>query len=289
MSRYSNSRIERAELDALRGEEQIARAIELMRKSIDLDLTRHAIGILGRAESASLHDVLVEKYQWCDEQPHRRDGGAYIRSAIVRAIRPISGPADVSLLLHAMQTYEHDAAWEVCSDLRAAAMMTMNDINPEITADFAVRFMHEPEATLSDEPALSAIRLLASHGNLAPIFGTVSWGHGRTEVVAEGLRNLVELPDELVPILVDQFIENENEQIILGLFDLLLAHQTRDSWANTIEGWFRMTTVMDLYGIIAMQIVASRSDVLIGMLRDIRSEEVDSLRRGLLDQALELA
>lgn len=288
-SRRESAREVRAELDALQGEAQIAKAIELMQKSIDLEVTRYAIGILGKAESASLRDVLVEKYRWCDEQPHRRDGGAYIRAAIIRALRPIGSPADIPLLLRAMVTYEMDGPFEMGADLRAAGLLAMNEVSPEIAANFAARFIHDPQVTLSDEPAVSAIRLLASHGNLAPIFGAVSWGHGRSEVIAEGLRNLVELPDELVSILVDQFIENEDEQIILGLFDLLLAHRTRDNWVGTIETWFRTTTVMDLYGIIAMQIVASRSEVLIGMLRDLRINEVDSLRLRLLDQALMLA
>lgn len=289
MSRFSNTRTEKQELDALSGDDQTKRALAVMQHSRDLDLTRHAIAILGAAESLALRDDLVAKYEWCDAQPHRHDGGAYIRSAIIRALRPISQPADIALLLRAMQTYEMDGPFEMCGDLRAAALWTMNDVDPEIAANLATRFMNDPQVTFSGEPANTAIALLASHNNLAPIFGAVSWGHLRAESLAEGLRNLVDLPAELLPILVDQYLESEDEQIILGLFDLLLGHATRDLWVETMERWFRTTTVMDLYGIVAMQIVGSRSEALITMLRNLRECEMDRMRAGLLDQALELA
>ena len=279
----------RSEIDSLTGEDQINRAIEVMTHSRDLETTRYAIGILEKAASAELRAPLVKKYDWCDEQPHRRDGGGFIRAAIVRAMRPISSGDDATLFLHAMQTYEKDGAWETCADLRATGLLAMNDVDPTIAAIMAARFVHDPEATLSDEPAISAMRLLASHDELAPIFGAVCWGIGRPEVLAEGLRNLLALPDALLPMLVAQYIESESEQVVLGLFDLLLGHRTRDSWAATFAQWFRSTTLLDLYGIVAMQIVASRSEVLIAELRRIREDEVDALRCGLLDQALLLA
>lgn len=287
-NRNSQSRAQRRELEALSGDERTTRALELVHQSRDLELTRFVIGVIGDLEQPSMRNELVRKYDWCDEQPNRRDGGGFIRAAIIRALRPISGPSDVPLFIRGVQTYEHDGAWETCADLRAAALLAMNDVNSEIAANIAARFLHDPEETLSGEPATTAISLLASHSNLAPIFGMVSWGIGRPDVVAEGLRNLVDIPTELVPVLVDRFIASENEQIILGLFDLLLGHRSRDEWSETIAEWFRTTTVMDLYGIIAVQIVASRSEQLIAMLRSLRHHESDRLRCELLDQALTL-
>ena len=117
----------------------------------------------------------------------------------------------------------------------------------------------------------------------------VSWGTGRSDVLAEGLRNLTDLHADLLPLLIERYGESEDEQVILGLFELLLGHTTRDSWREWMERWFRTTTVMDLYGIVAMQVVGSRSEVLITMLRQVRATEADGLRRQMLDQALTLA
>lgn len=276
------------QLPNLHGEEWRRAVARIMHDARDLDSVRRAIGMIGEAEDPAFRTDLTQKYEWCDSQPERRDGGGYIRAAIVRAIRPISDPSDVGMFQRAMSSYEIDGAMELNGDLRAAGLLAMNDINPDLAANWAARLVLDPQMTFSGDPANTAIRLLASHGNLAPIFGLVSWGEARTDVLAEGLRNLVEIQDELMPILVDRYLDNDDEQIILGLFDLLLAHRSRDSWASEIERWFRSTTVMDLYGIVAIQLVASRSEPLITMLRNLRETEVDAMRKSMLDQALEL-
>ena len=283
------SREHRAELQQLEGDDRIQAAMRIMHESRDLDLVRTAIGILGEAESPALRDDLIAKYEWCHTQAARRDGGGYIRAAIVRALRPVSDPADASLFQQAMSTYEIDGAMELFGDLRAVGLLAMNDIDPELAANWAARLMLDPQVTFSGDPANTAIRLLASHGNLAPIFGMVSWGTGRSDVLAEGLRNLTDLHADLLPLLIERYGESEDEQVILGLFELLLGHTTRDSWREWMERWFRTTTVMDLYGIVAMQVVGSRSEVLITMLRQVRATEADGLRRQMLDQALTLA
>ena len=276
------------DLPHLQGDEWRRAVARIMHEGRDLDTVRRAIGMIGDAEDPAFRDELKQKYDWCDAQPEKRDGGGYIRAAIVRALRPISDPTDVDLFQRAMSSYEIDGAMELDGDLRAAGLLAMNDIDPDLAANWAARLVLDPQMTFSGDPANTAIRLLASHGNLAPIFGLVSWGEARTDVLAEGLRNLVELQDELLPILVDRYLENDDEQIILGLFDLLLAHRNRDSWASEIEHWFRTTTVMDLYGIVAIQVVASRSEPLITMLRNLRELEIDAMRVSMLDQALEL-
>lgn len=288
-TRRQSIREQRDELADLVGNDQLQAAIKAMHAGRDLEIVQFAIGLIARHETPDAREDLIGKYHWCQHQPHKRDGGAFIRAALVRALRPISGPEDAALFQQAIQTYEMDGPFEVCADLRAAGLLAMNDVHPDLAANFSARLILDPQITFSGEPANTAIALLASHANLAPIFGIVSWGQGRNDVIAEGLRNLTELPTELLPMLVELYLENEDEQIILGLFDLLLGHPSRDSWVDEIERWFRTTTVMDLYGIAAIQVVGSRSDVLIAMLRKLRANEFDSLRQGMLDQALELA
>lgn len=288
-ARRETAREVRNRLDGLQGQNRIDAAVVMMKSSRDLEIVRYALDLLREEESPALREDLLQKYVWCQAKPHQRDGGGFIRAAIIRALIPISSPDDSALFQQAILTYEMDGPTEVCGDLRAAGLLALNDMDPDLAANYAARFLLDPQFTFSGEPITTAIRLLASHGNLAPIFGAVSWGVGRSDVIAEGLRNLTEMHDDLLPMLVDRYIESEDEQVILGLFELMLGHRTRDSWAATIESWFRTTTVMDLYGIVAIQVVGSRSEVLIGILRDIRNQEFDRLRQGLLDQALALA
>lgn len=288
-ARRDSLREVQGQIEHLEGQERIDAAVMTMNSSRDLEIVRYVIDMLRMEESFALREDLVRKYAWCQAQPHHRDGGGFIRAALVRALMAISSSEDTALFQQAIMTYEMDGPTEVCGDLRSAGLLALNEIDPDLAANYAARFLLDPQFTFSGEPITTAIRLLASHSNLAPIFGVVSWGRGRSDVIGEGLRNLTELQDDLLPLLIDRFIESEDEQIILGLFELLIGHRTRDTWASTIESWFRTTTVMDLYGIVAIQIVASRSEVLIAMLRDLRSNEFDVLRQGMLDQALALA
>jgi hypothetical protein len=269
-------------------EAQLSTALKIMKTSRHLDAVRTAIGIIGNTQDSAHRDALYEKYAWCEAQGARGDTSGYIREAIVKALHPIIQPGDLPLLQQALTTYQMDGAYEVCAGLRAAALIAANEIDPGFAALFGARFLTDPLNSFSGEPASTAIRVLAAQQNLAPIFGLVSWGNAVGETIGEGLRNLVDLPASLLPLIVDQYRESEDEQIVLGLWDLLLGHPTRDEWVEEMSRFFRTTTLMDLYGIIAIQVVASRSETLIMALRDLASDEHDPLRRQLLDQALEL-
>lgn len=260
-----------------------------MKSSRHLDVVRTAIGIIGDARNPDLRDALIAKYEWCEAKPGHHDSGGYIREAIVKALQPMIAPGDLPLLQRALTTYQMDGAYEVCAGLRAAALIAANDVDPGYAALFAARFLTDPQNSFSGEPATTAIRVLAAQQNLAPVFGLVSWGQANGETIAEGLRHLVDLPASLLPLLIERYRDSEDEQVVLGLFDLLLGHPTRDTWVEEIMAFFRTTTLMDLYGIIAIQVVASRSGPLIEALRELRATEFDSLRQGMLDQALELA
>jgi hypothetical protein len=260
-----------------------------MTTSRHFDVVRTAIRVIGDAREPACRPALHEKFAWCDSKPVERDSGAYLREAIVKALQPIISPEDLLLLQRGLVTYQKDGMYEVCAGLRAASLIALNDVDPELASLYAARFLTDPDNSFSGEPATTAIRVLAAQQNLAPIFGLVSWGKGDGETIGEGLRHLIDLPASLLPLLIDRYRESENEQIVLGLFDLLLGHPTRDQWVSEVMTFFRTTTLMDLYGVIAIQVVASRSGPMIDALRELRSTEFDGLRQQLLDQALELA
>jgi hypothetical protein len=268
---------------------QLSIALKALRTSRHLDVVRTALGIIGATEDPAHRPVLHDKYAWCHTQGARGDTSGYIREAIIRALQPIIGPEDRDLLLQALTTYQVDEIYDVCGGLRATALIAANDFDPDLAALFAARFLTDPQNSLSGEPTNTAIRVLAAQQNLAPIFGLVSWGNALGEIIGEGLRNLVDLPASLLPLLIEQYRESEDEQIVLGLSDLLLGHRTRDEWVDEFMAFFRSTTLMDMYGIIAIQVVASRSGAMIDAMRELTVKERDPLRRQLLEQALELA
>lgn len=268
---------------------RVERALALMESSRHLEVVRAAITVLEEAADPALRPALHAKYDWCERSGSARDSSGFIRAAIVRALHPILQPDDLPLLERALTTYQMQGMYELCAGLRAAALRAANDLDPTLAALYAARFLTDPLTSFSGEPARTAIQLLAAQQNLAPVFGLASWGNAHGEVIGEALRNLTDVPASLVPLLIAQHRESEDEQVLLGLYDLLLGHPARAAWREEITFFLRTTTLYDLYGIVATQIVASRDEAFIRLLRDLTAVERDPEKAKLLAHALELA
>jgi len=260
----------KTQLNALRAldldpEAQCSLAISYVQKSKNMEILRPALKVLEEHEDPSLRPLLHEKYASCESSPERNDSGGIVRAAIIRALRPIIHVDDLPLLQRALVSYQMVGMYEVAAEVRTAALVTLNDFDPDLAAHYAARFLHDPQNSNSGEPALTAIRLLAAQQNVATLFGFAAWPNAGAELIAETLRNLVDLPASLVPFLIGQYHESDDEQILLGLYDLLLAHPARSQWRHQVEKFMRKSCLLDLYGLIAMQVVVTRDPELIGM------------------------
>lgn len=294
----------RARLDALRAlagdpDAQASLAVTYVEESKDLDVLRPALDMLRAQADPGLRPVLHAKYAWCEQAPERHDSGGFIRAAIIRALQPIINDDDLPLLRGALLAYGWVGMYEVCAEVRATALNALADLDPDLSTFYAARFLRDPHNSNSGEPALSAVRLLAAQGQLAPLFGyaafpptsgeTPAWLQGTSEITAEALRNLANLPASLVPLLIKEYVKSEDEQILLGLYDLLLAHPARAQWRGVIEHFLTTTRHMDLYALVVTQIVVTRDETLIAMLREMAAGAPDRIRHELLQHALEHA
>ena len=262
---------------------QVALALQFVERSANLDVLRRALSIVQAAGDSAARPILHRAYERSDA---KSDSGGFIRALIVRALRPIAHPDDQPILERALLTYQMVGMYDTAGELRSAALVALNDINPDLAALHAARFLIDPRNGNSGEPALSAIRVLAAQQNLPPVFAFAAWCQGTSDLNGEALRSLGELPESLVWLLVGVYREREDEQELLGLFDLLLAHPARPRFRSEIEHFLRTTGLIDLYGLVAMQVVVTRDPDLIDLLRELAKTEADALRRSLLEQAL---
>jgi len=263
-----------------------ATASEFARHSGNLEVVKAAVVALGGMEDAGNRAVLHEVYATGTD---RTDAGGFIRAAVVRALQPIVSEADRPLLMTALATYQTQGIYEICGDLRTAALVVMNDLDPDLAAFFAAGFLQDPGNALSGQPGTTAIRVLAAQQKLELPYALASWGQGPPELLGEMLRNLADLPTPLIDRLVDRYRDHEDDQVLLGLFDLLLGHPERARWHGAIVAFLETTDLLDLYGLVVMQIVASRDADLIAILR--RMERTEPVRRKaeLLQLALQHA
>ena len=80
--------------------------------------------------------------------------------------------------------------------------------------------------------------------------------------------NLVELDADLVDLLVERHLPAEDQQVTVGLFDLLLGHRDRERWHEGILRYLVTSSDLDVYGIVVTSIVASRDEHLIMTVKD---------------------
>lgn len=266
-----------------------AMAVALVERSRDLEVLRAALTALAADPDAGLRPLLHEKYAWCEGSAVARDSSGFIRAGIVRALQPIVQPADAPVLRRALTTYQMQGMYELCAELRTAALLAMGDLDADMAALFAARFLTDPLTSFSGEPALTAIRLLAAQGRLEPVFALASWAEGNGQLAGEALRNLVDLDADLVDLLIERHLASDDQQVLLGLFDLLLGHPERERWHDTILRYLVTSSDLDIYGIVVTSIVASRDEHLIRAMRALAGDERDRVKRQLLDHALELA
>jgi len=281
----------KAQLDALQAlagdpEAQAALAMSYLRESKNMEVLRPALTVLQAREDAALRPLLHEVYAWCARAPERNDSGGVVRAAVIRALRPIVHHDDLPILREGLVSYQAVGMYDVTAELRVAALVTLNDLDPDLAALYAARFLHDPRNSNSGEPALTSIRLLGAQQVAPALYAYAAWPGGNGELVGEALRNLVEIPAEMVRFLIAAHGEREDEQVLLGLYDLLLARPDRATWRPVIERFLQTTRMLDLYGLVATQIVVTRDQELIGMLRELHREATDRVRYELLSQAL---
>src|ERR1700716_2327066 len=156
-----------------------------------------AVGMLGASADPRIRQVIAQKYATLNAEPRRRDSGCFQRTALVRALRGRATPDDNALLETALWTIEIIGRFDAATDLRTAALVTLNDVDGALASFHAVRLLSDaPE--MSGEPAVTAARLLAMRDELLPLYGLVVGGGGTPEGQAECLRGLTTLPVSLV-------------------------------------------------------------------------------------------
>ncbi len=282
-------RLER--LRALDGEPdvQLQYALNLVAKERNPEVLRAAIDVLAGGQDPAVRPALLARYEYCDANGVRRDPGGTIRIAILRALRPIALPEDASVLERAVTTYEF-LYGEAAGDLRAEGLLALSDLDERLAGYHAVRLLtDEYTSELSGEPALTAVRVLASQEQYLPLYSYVSRSTpGVSDVVGESLRHLVAIPEGLLPPLIERYEDSDDEIVLLGLFDLLLSRPNGEPHLEFILDFVRTTTIFNIHRYLVNALVSDGHPETIAGLRRIEEEEDDRRRQLALREALSL-
>jgi hypothetical protein len=253
------------------------------------DAVRIFLAVLTTRLSGELRDLLLAKYAYCNADGIKRDPGGLVRIQLLEALRPLVRSEDVPLLERAATTYEF-LYGEATGDLRAAGLLALNEADQRLVEFYCVRLLvDEYTSIMSGEPALTAARILAAHDQMLPLYAYVTQApRPIADVTAECLRGLALLPPSLLPGLVARFRDSDDEIVLLGLFDLLFAHETRAGYIDFIFDFLRDTTLYNLYRYLVSALIAGRDKALIDRLGGMLRAERDRQKAAILREALEL-
>lgn len=272
--------------------ERSAYAATLLSPRHGTEVVRAALRALVESPLPSARAELIRLYEAYAAHPER-DYGTYVRSAALAALRPIAEPADLPLFSRAVTTFEFPPPGfhEEAALLRATALLAIGDLDDRLACCHAAGLlMSEHTDPMSGEPAVSAVRQLAASGELLPLYayalqpatGLVS------EVASECLRQLIRLPEELVPHLVTHYAASDDPVVLVGLFDLLLNHETGPHGRERIRAFLSTAERVDVYRYVATSLVASGHAALIEDLLAAAAAEQDRTRAGILLETLAL-
>jgi hypothetical protein len=274
---------------------QIEYALRLVQAEHHPDVIQAALDVLAATADPRARLAIVDAYAACTDG-RRHDPGCYMRTALMQALRHMGSRDDVGMVEQAVSTYEFMPPFtgptegEVAAGLRSVALITLNEIDETLAGYHSVRLLVDRyTSSMSGEPAVTAARVLAAQDQILPLYAYVLRAEPDVpEVVGECLRHLTALPASLLAPLVERYLASADEIVLLGLFDLLLAHEAQTIFTATVLDFLRTTRFYNLYRYLVSTIVAGRRDGLIAPLEALVATEEDRLKVEILQQALEL-
>src|SRR6202022_4914804 len=108
---------------------QVEVGVVLLARARNPESIGSAVGMLGDSSDPRIRQVIAEKYATLNAPSRRRDAGCFQRTALVRALRGRVTQAEIPLLETALWTREISARFDAASDLRAAALVTLNEVD----------------------------------------------------------------------------------------------------------------------------------------------------------------
>ncbi len=268
-------------------------ATTLLRPRQTRDLLLAALDVLAAHPLEDARQPLLDVYDTYQRAGSARDPGAFTRRAILAALRPLATPADLPLILDAVDAYEFlpPDFKEDAILLRASALVILNEQDDLLARYHAARLLVDPYVDpMSGEPSLSAVRVLASQAEYVSLYQYAMQPAGRTlpEVVSECLRNLVGMPETLIPGILKHFAEREEAIVQVGLVDLALGYPDLSEVTDYVAEALVSSTDLDAYRYLTMSLITSRNSQFIDQLLMAARFERNPHRAAILLDALDL-
>ncbi len=148
-------------------------AVSLLQPRQKRDVLLAALKVLAKYPNPAAREPIRQLFEHFSADGRKRDPGAFTRRAVLDAWRHVALPADVPLILQAVNTYEFlpPGFKEDAILLRTGALLILNELDDTLAGFQATRLLVDGFSDpMSGEPALTAVRVLASQEQTLPLY-----------------------------------------------------------------------------------------------------------------------
>jgi len=270
-------------------------AVSLLQPRQKRDVLLAALKVLAKYPNPAAREPIRQLFEHFSADGRKRDPGAFTRRAVLDAWRHVALPADVPLLLQAVNTYEFlpPGFKEDAILLRTGALLILNELDDTLAGFQATRLLVDGFSDpMSGEPALTAVRVLASQEQTLPLYLYAMQANDAAlpEVVSECLRSLTRAPAALIPGIIARHGKAESAIIRIGLCDLLIGHEAGTHAQAVAYLADSLTTMPDLaaYRYLVIAMLTSRRPELTAAVLQTARLETHRGRIGVLLEVLDL-
>lgn len=272
-------------LRELQGEAQVEMAVRLLDPKSSREALRAAVRVIQSQPTDEARLPLVLLVQHFGRNGGSADCGTYLRSEVMRALRPLVRQDDREFLTQALLTYEYPPPErrEDAAMLRSTALVAMAELDEVLCRYHAVRLLVDGQTDpMSGEPAVTAARLLASFGDILALFQFVCNGANmaKPDVMAAVLGSMTTLPVQMIPTLLATVGARADGAVMIGLADLLLGHVSGPRGLDYLLSAVRRVD-NDTARYIAFAMVSHGGDDWIRQLAKVLQQDRDPKRRAI--------
>lgn len=271
-------------------------AMEVLADEGSPELVKLALESLGEQVRAVDGAALRGLYDDFDRDGAKKDPGGNVRVEVLRALWHLRSQDDLALAFRARSTFERTLQGNG-EMIRAAGLALLGVLDPGRGAVEAVLVLGRDDADLlkassamTGEPALTAVRLLASLGESNAVLLYVLSGKApNSDVTGEALRGLATLDaGVLEPILMD-LARSDDDGLLVAVCDVLVEIPSSPSVETIVRTLLDSPARGEVYQFLVSSIVASRREDLIEVVIASLPREMSQKRLRAAVEALRLA
>lgn len=244
-----------------------AHALHMLRSKKRLD-REAALAALAERPLPSMRDAVRELYFELDADGPKLDQAARMRSAIVRFLLKLRDTRDAGIAVRASDTSESLMGGDVTYELRTNGLRLLAHTAPDLLPYFAVEHLDDRNEFV-DEPANTALQLLAATGHHASVYQWLISGEHAPTIIAAAFELLAGAPPAAIERYIGRGVETalrrSDEAFMTSLAEAIVSREIEGAY-DALARMMSARISDELYYYLAVLLAGTNRPALLAIL-----------------------